>query len=134
MSSQAYCSQAAVAEAWQVDFISRESVNIQEACIRVEMQHLTTGDGARGMSQGADARQQRGGPAAAHPDSGRLSGASHLRTATQSETLRTTFPKGVPNRLLVVGAGGTGKVWTARAQRSSLPPRGLGWGWGWVEV
>jgi hypothetical protein len=115
---RAYCGDMMLAEAWQTDFISREKVHISEACIRVETQRLAVASAARTQMRGPT------GSTARRPSlTGRRPSTSDklpkrtraistdLTGATEvSQMLKPLFPSGVPDKLIVIGGGGTGKV------------------------
>ena len=94
----AYLGLVAHGQGWQPDPVSREQLHVSEACICVQLQHF-----ARHSSR----RASRVSTPSAAP--------SRVPTdvfgwGPLADTLAASFPKGLPRRLFITGAGGTGKT------------------------
>jgi hypothetical protein len=160
---QPYLAAVCESEAWLVDPVSFSKADIHDACIHVQLEHLTGparrlvtrtrtgGDGGerngKRLSQNRT-RTQVGGMASrfamkrssvtgpgfptgsASKDAvprGSVQPAARRLSASSGELsagLREIFPTGLPQRVLVVGTGGTGKtVLTQQAPKADPAPR-----------
>jgi len=106
---EAYLGQVAAVEGWFVDPVSREKVCVSgECCVQVTTQFLPMRACPR--SGVSDPARRCGSKGAATPSAVRATLRAKGAAKVLSAQLEEVFPQGLPERLLVIGGGGTGKT------------------------
>ncbi len=100
----AYFGRLCATVAWQVNPLSEEKVCVSEACVDTVTEHLPGRRPSRG-SVGVALREVGSVPYQSYVS------ASAIKL---NDSLRATFPLGIPPRLLVIGSGGSGKTLLAQ--------------------